>query len=221
MQHNKAIENTHLIELQYFGCVNYINCLFKNTNVGIFSSEGYQKMSFRNRCIVAGSNGLVNLSVPLQNGRGQKAAMKAVRISYKDAWQTQHWRTLTSCYSKSAFFEFYRDGVERFFLEKPVFLFDLNLAILDWLKRVLKFPAVVKVIDNPADIKGEAVVDLRDTWLPKNFQDGFWGGGEKAPILKYFQVFENRIGFQPNLSILDLLFNEGPNAAVRLQNNAL
>jgi hypothetical protein len=93
-----------LIDLQYFACVNYINNLFNATNVEIFVSEGYKKMSFRNRCIVAGSNGLVNLSVPLENGRHQKGLLKDVRISYRDAWQTQQWRTLTSCYSKSAFF---------------------------------------------------------------------------------------------------------------------
>ena len=216
-------DNLYLvIDLQYFACVNYINNLFKNTHVEIFASGSYKKMSFRNRCIVAGSNGLVGLSVPLENGRDQKALFKDVRISYRDAWQTQHWRTLTSCYNKSAFFEHYRDGVEQFFLKKEPFLFDLNLQILAWLKTVLKFPAEIQVLDGPVEVDlQENVTDLRDKWLPKNFQDDFSTGGESPTPLKYFQVFESRIGFQPNLSILDLLFNEGPNAATLLRAHLL
>lgn len=219
MQEKQQYNSSIIIENQFFTCANCINYLFKSTHVTIFSSEAYKKMSFRNRCIVAGSNGLVHLSVPLENGRDQKCLFKDVRISYRDAWQTQHWRTLTSCYNKSAFFEFYRDGVEQFFLKKEAFLFDLDLKIFTWLKGVLKFPAEINVVDGAAGapVKTKAA-DLRDRWLPKNFQGDF-SGNEKSPPLEYFQVFKNRIGFQPNLSILDLLFNEGPNAADLLRDN--
>jgi len=210
MHSNINYNSTIIIENQYFTSINCINYLFKHSHINILLFEPYRKMSFRNRCVVAGSNGLINLSVPVENGRDQKRVYKDVRISYSTDWQKQHWRTLTSCYSKSAFFEFYGPGVEKFFLKKEIFLFDLNLGILDWLKTVLRFKAEIMVMDDELFLKEEtSIVDLRDRWLPKNFQQPAEDGFDK----KYFQVFESRIGFQPNLSILDLLFNEGPNAS--------
>jgi len=207
-----SIENTLIIENQYFATINCINALFKATHINISPSEQYRKMSFRNRCVVAGSNGLINLTVPVQNGRGQKCPFRDVRISYTDAWQKHQWVTLLSCYNKSAFFEFYRDGVEKFFLKKEVFLFDLNLQILHWLKKLLGFKAEIIIRENAEFLQSEGLfTNLADRWLPKNFQQDAGGFTHK-----YFQVFEGRIGFQPNLSILDLLFNEGPNAAALL-----
>lgn len=212
-------KTTIIIDNQYFACINYIKNLFKVSHIVIFSSEPYQKMSFRNRCIVAGSNGLVNLSVPLENGRDQKGSFKDVRISYRDAWQRHQWNTLLSCYNKSAFFEFYRDALEKLFLKKEPFLFDLDISILTWLKEVLHFPAEIEVIEDVAYLEKEmCAVDLRDRWRPKNFQD--ISSNSEFSVPPYFQVFENRIGFQPNLSILDLLFNEGPNASSLLKNSS-
>lgn len=198
-----------IVENQYFPIINYIKILFENTHIIFYSFEAYQKMSFRNRCIVAGSNGLINLSVPVENGRNQKVPFKDIRISYKDGWQKQQWVTLLSCYNKSAFFEFYRDGLEKLFTGKIEFLFDLDLEILQWLKGVLQFTAEIVVLDDPAFLEQRAeITDYRNRWLPKNYDQ---------PALntfaqRYYQVFEERIGFKQNLSILDLLFNEGPNA---------
>lgn len=210
-----------IVENQYFTCINLVKYLFLKTHINIYPFEPYRKMSFRNRCVVAGSNGLVHLSIPVENGRNQKAPFRDVRISYREDWQTHHWRTLTSCYNKSAFFEFYRDGVEKFFLEREVFLFDLNIKILFWLNGALKMDCKIDIVENPPQAEETAFIDLRDRWLPKNFQadDRQNDGKILLPALKYFQVFENRIGFQPNLSILDLLFNEGPNAAALLKDS--
>lgn len=205
-----------MVENQYFPCINWITVLFSNTHINIYSFEQYRKMSFRNRCVVAGSNGPVHLSVPVENGRSQRVPFKDVRISYQQDWQTNHWRTLTSCYNKSAFFEFYRDAVEKFFLKKEVFLFDLDTNILLWLKEVLKADCKIDIVDEPVMEADATLTDVRDKWLPKNFTGDGLGDGNKTwhTSPKYFQVFENKTGFLPNLSILDLLFNEGPNAAM-------
>ncbi len=169
-------------------------------------------MSFRNRCMVAGSNGVVNLSVPLEKGRGQKELMKDVRISHSANWQLQHWRTIESCYSRSPFFEFYRDAVWGLLEKKETFLLDLDLSILEWLKSVLKMQYSLSLTDTYLKEHPPEVIDLRNTEFPKNYQD-------RLPDLRYTQVFEDRIGFVPNLSILDLLFCYGPSAKPLLEQN--
>jgi len=198
-----------LIDNQYFPNIDYIKILFKNTYIIFSAFEAYQKMSFRNRCVVAGSNGLINLSVPVENGRNQKAPFKDVRISYRDGWQKQQWVTLLSCYNKSAFFEFYRDGLEKFFTDRVDFLFDLDLSILLWLKKILQFKAEIVVQEGPdAPLPTGDITDYRNRWMPKNYTQA----GLNTFTHNYYQVFEERIGFKQNLSILDILFNEGPNA---------
>jgi len=207
--------NTNLIiENQYFGSINYINTLFQFSNIIIEQYESYQKMSFRNRCVVVGSNGLVNLSVPLENGRHQKQLMKDVRISYSGNWQAQHLRTIESCYSRSPFFEFYKDGVWALLQKQEVFLLDRNLAILEWLQKALKFPGKISLTDAYLKQYPPEVTDKRNAILPKNFDD-------KPMPFHYTQVFEDRVGFVPNLCILDLLFCCGPGTKSLLQSNKL
>jgi hypothetical protein len=195
------IENI-VIENQSFPLSNWINFLFLKKHIILLSSEGYKKMSFRNRYVVAGSNGVVNLSVPLVNGRNQRVSFNEVKISNSEKWQLTHWRTITSCYNRSPYFEYYKDGLEKFFINRWEFLFEWNLSVLGWLREVLKFPAELIVLDRFP----EGAEDLRDRWLPKNFQ-------QDPVIIKYPQIFEDRTGFQNNLSILDMLFNVGPQAA--------
>lgn len=199
---NENIEQL-IIDNQYFGTVYYIKILFQYSNIKIEQYESYQKMSFRNRCRVAGSNGVVDLSVPLEKGRGQKELMKDVRISHSANWQVQHWRTIESCYSRSPFFEFYRDAVWGLLEKKETFLLDMNMRILEWLQTILKFPAEVSLTDSYHKIYPPGTADLRNTMLPKN-------NHLSATHTRYTQVFEDRIGFIPNLCVLDLLFCCGP-----------
>jgi hypothetical protein len=203
-----------IIDIQYFGTINYINTLFQNTYIEIEKYETFQKMSFRNRCMVAGSNGLVTLSVPLEKGRGQKELLKDVRISYHEYWQSRHWRTIESCYNRAPFFEFYKDGVMNLLHRKDVFLLDLNMAILDWLKQMTGIKSHVSETQSYLKNYPETVIDLRNHFLPKNYL--------KQPMgFQYTQVFEDRIGFAPNLCILDLLFCCGPAAKTFLKDNIL
>ncbi len=201
-----------IIEYQYFGAINYINTLFQFSNIEFEVCESFQKMSFRNRMVLAGSNGLVNLSVPLEKGRDQKQLLKDVRISYSLPWQQQHWRTIESCYNRSPFYEYYRDWLEGFYQRRPVFLLDLNREIMEWLVKQLKLTARFGETAAFEPVYSIDITDYRNRWLPRNFQ-------ENQPIIRYRQVFEDRIGFQPNLSILDLLFCEGPAARLLLSGN--
>ncbi|MDE3235987.1 MAG: WbqC family protein [Bacteroidota bacterium] len=204
-----------IIENQYFGCVNWYSLLFNETNIELDACESWQKMSFRNRCVVAGSNGLIQLTVPLQKGRNQKAQIREIQIDNNHRWQEQHWRTIFSCYGKAPFFEFYEGWLQQFYQKRFDLLFDMNLEIVEWVKKLLKQTVPLNVRVTKLAGTEESVIDYRNRWLPKNFQQG--------EFVKYNQVFEDRIGFQSNLSILDLLFNEGPNTfhVLRQQNGFL
>jgi hypothetical protein len=206
----ELINRKLIIDNQYFGNIDYYKILFQFSNIEIEQYETYQKMSFRNRCMVAGSNGVVGLSVPLEKGRGQRELMKDVRISYADNWQVQHWRTIESCYSRAPFFEFYQDGVADLLRRKETFLLDQNLAILSWFKKILKIPGDISLTDRYLKTYPEEVTDRRNSLLPKNYR-------QSANSPRYTQVFEDRIGFQPNLCILDLLFCCGPRSGEMLQ----
>ncbi|KAI9432801.1 WbqC-like protein family-domain-containing protein [Russula earlei] len=198
--------STLVIENQYFGCVNWTSALFTHTDVKIEQCENYQKMSFRNRCVIGGSNGLIHLTIPVQGGRDKKQLLKDTRIDNRERWQQQHWRSIFSCYGRSPFFEFYRDGIEQFFTKEYVFLNDLNTGILHWLVKVLKIPAHISATESYQLHYPPEVHDYRNRWLPKNFQ-------QQEAAITYNQVFGNETGFQPNLSVLDILCCEGPETA--------
>ena len=211
IKQNKNI-NSLIIDCQYFGTINYIKILFEHSNILIEQYESYQKMSFRNRCMIAGSNGVINLSVPLENGRSQKGLTRDVKISYSTNWQVQHWRSIESAYNRSPYFEFYRDGVWGLLQKEEAFLLDLNLKTLDWLKKALKLPVTISLTDAYRKVYPIDTIDKRNQFLPKNHQNHQVG-------FHYTQVFEDRNGFIPNLSILDLLFCSGPLAKTLLIDN--
>jgi WbqC-like protein family len=223
---------TLLIDLQYFPSIIFYKNLSKYSNIVFEQYETYQKMSFRNRCQIAGAEGLINLSVPLVKGRDQKTLMKEVRISDRQPWQAQHWKTIVSCYNRSPWFEFYRHELEGLYQRRFDFLLDWNRSCFEWSLRVLGLSVPVSLTERyEKEYIDENVTDWRGKILPKNrgrSQDGGItqgseggqneGGGQGGAVKpedqppKYRQVFEERIGFIPNLSVLDLLFCEGKEA---------
>lgn len=201
-----------LIENQYFGSINYYKILFQFSYVEIEQCEYYQKMSFRNRCIVPGANGLIHLSVPLQQGRNQRQIMKDVRVAYRDNWVLQHCRTLEACYNRAPFFEYYREELFGLLEKRPAFLMDLDLSLLHWVLKKFKTDLRIECSEAYRDIPEAGISDARNRILPKNYTEG------EAPV-QYTQVFEDRIGFMPNMSILDLLFCAGPGGINLLKSN--
>jgi hypothetical protein len=191
-----------IVDLQYFPSVNLFKILNKSSNIVFEQYEFFHKMSFRNRCQVAGAEGIINLSVPLQKGRDQRTLVKDVKIAGKDDWQGQHWKTLLSCYSRSPWFEFYRDDLAVLYRQPVHFLVDWNLKCFEYVCRVLPLKPEVGLTDSYTGTYDENTwADWRGKIVPRNRAE--------SPVIKYHQVFEERIGFLPNLSILDLLFCEG------------
>ncbi len=201
---NFNFKNSILTDIQYFGTVNWYKLLFPFLNIKIEQYETYQKMSFRNRTIIAGSNGLINLSVPLEKGRSQKLLLKEVEISYSEKWQELHWRSIKSCYGNSPFFEYYENSLYLQFQKKPKYLLDLNLNLIEWVCPHLKLKSKFELTSMYQTVLTPEIVDFRNILKPNTPLK------EPSEIICYTQVFEDRVGFKPNLSILDLLFCVGP-----------
>jgi len=194
-----------VIESQSFPCVDYFKRVIKSKHVKIEQFDAFQKMSFRNRYVIAGANGLVNLTIPVVGGREQKSLIQEVEIDYSNDWPTKHWRTIVSSYSKSPFFDYYAKQIEKLLFSNEKKLFTFNVNIIIFLFNALKINALLDFTTDFIRIY-EGSEDCRGLFLPKNFQKDT---EDWKP--KYAQVFEDRLGFQSNLSILDLLFCEGPN----------
>jgi hypothetical protein len=198
-----------IVDFQYFGNINYIKKLLQSTNVFFNVSEFFAKSDFSNRCRILGGNGPITLSVPLKKGRNQKAAYREVKISNAEKWQLRHWRSLVSSYNGSPWFHHYKDELAGLYSERFESLIDWDLASLRWIVEKLKLPVAISVIDEmPAISQG----NIRDLRKRTNVDEG----AGSCNAVSYNQVFMEKTGFIPNLSILDLLFCEGPRRSVEL-----
>ena len=198
------------IELQYFPPIISCYALLKSSHIEYRVYESWARQSFRNRMTLAGANGLIELSIPVVGGRNQKAMYQDIRIDHSGDWQVRHWRTIFSAYGKSPWYFQYAAELETLYRVKDEFLVDWNFRCLEWVFRVLK--GIGLKDENTSSSSPGPVEDLRDRILPSNFQDESLG-----PFPRYTQVFEDRIGFQPDLSILDMVFCTGPAAGDKLR----
>ena len=173
--------------------------------------EHFEKLSFRNRYYIATAQGALALSIPLEQGRDQRAVMEDVGISYRQDWQQQHWRTIVSAYSRSPYFSHYEPELQEFFTMRYDRLFDYNLATTHWLMKQVRLTLEERKADNYQKRYEDTIADLR-TLKPK-------AEIAAAEFKPYTQVFADRMGFLPNMSMLDLLFAEGPYALQYLRIN--
>jgi hypothetical protein len=214
---------TLIFDSQYFAPIIFYKISYNFSNIVFEQCETYQKMSFRNRCQIVGAQGVVDLSIPIVGGRSQKGFMRDVRIAEDGGWQVRHWRTILSCYSRSPWFDYYRDGLEALYRKPATFLMDWNQECLEWTFTVLGIrPGIGRTAEYRADYTCGEVTDWRGRLMPRDREN--WGvagpGDVETGMLewpaapRYQQVFEERIGFKPQLSILDLVFCEGK-AAIR------
>jgi WbqC-like protein family len=203
------MQNTAILPLFYLPPVGYFSLLQKlGEDFLIEKHEHLAKQTYRNRASIYSPNGKLDITVPLVKGAKTHTKMKDVRISYDFNWQRLHWLSLESCYRSSAYFEFYEDELSRFYTNKFEFLFDYNLELLEWLNKKLKLNKRFEVTgDYFDDIQPE--LDFRSAMNPKKPED-------MVNNKPYYQVFEDKHQFLPNLSIVDLLFNQGPQARLYL-----
>ncbi len=206
--------NNILLSTAYFAPIHFYSRYIAHQKIYIEQFEHFNKQTFRNRCIILGGNGTIPLVVPVVKGRGKKILIKDLKISYEMDWQRNHWRTIFSAYNSSPYFEYYKDDIYPFFEKKTNYLLDLNQAIHVNICDLLEIENQSQLTKDFETVS-ENTLNFRDTISPKN----------KAQPDKHFQpkeytqVFSEKFGFIPNLSILDLLFNEGPNSYTILENS--
>jgi hypothetical protein len=194
------LPTAYLAPVQYYSKIkNYQSCIIEHF-------ENFPKQTYRSRCNIYSPNGTLTLSIPLLK-RNHRQLIKDIKISYEYDWQKLHWRSLEASYRSSPFFEYYEDDLFPFYHEKkPKFLLDLNAGLHEKILCLLKLKTPIsvtaeytKAYNNTDDFR--ELINPKNTTVDPTF--------EAKP---YYQVFENKHGFIPNLSVVDVLFNQGSRA---------
>ena len=185
-----------ILPVSYFPSVSYLS-LFNRLNVTVEIYENYQRRTFRNKCRIMSANGMSDLVVPLRKGK-TNLNVKDVLIAYDEDWVNNHLRTIRSSYGTAPYFEYYFEEIESILKAKPEYLLELSLSILEFLanKKIIDSYKTSTCYITNEDYKGYDGRIIKDI---------------KADEFEiYQQVFEHKYGFVSNLSILDILFNTGP-----------
>ena len=183
----------------YFPSIQYVKALIKAKETTFTLESNYQKQTYRNRCSIYGANGKLNLTIPIQHTkRDGHQKDSSVKIMWEENWQILHWKSLTSAYRSSPFFEFYEDELKEVFFKQPEKLMDFNIGLL---KCILSFLEIDFSFSFEEDYS--SLSSLEESLINAKKEATI-----NYPI--YQQVFANKHGFIPHLSIVDLLFNLGP-----------
>ena len=207
--------NAVLLSTTYFGPIQWYQKLYRADEAWIEQHEHFVKQTYRSRCIIATTQCTQTLSIPIEHPTSnvQRSTfnvqrIKDIRISNHGNWRHLHWNALQSAYGESPFFEYYEDDLRPFFEKRWTFLFDFNEAIREKLCELLDISPVVRFTEKYVS---DYASDYREAINPKH----------PAPDpdfqpRRYYQVYEAKHGFLPNLSIVDLLFNMGPESVFYL-----
>ncbi|MFT3738257.1 MAG: WbqC family protein [Breznakibacter sp.] len=196
-----------LVSPTYLGPVFQYAHMYRSPHVFVEQHGHYEKKTYRNRAVVMAANGPMALSVPVEKPAGTKTCDKDILLSYDTPWQANHWRTLVSAYQSSPFFEYYADDFEPFYTQRFKYLMDYNLQLMQTVCGNIGLSCGIYLSDTYATSPAD-VLDLRRSVSPRvGCQTD--GHGDYVPQ-PYWQVFKEKFGFTPNLSIVDLLFCMGP-----------
>ena len=200
--------HTLILPVFYLGNIQYWSKLVHQKNIIFNDVENYPKGSYRNRCHIVSSQGLLRLSIPLVGGKHAGQKYTEVKIDQQENWQKKHWQSLHTCYGSAPFFHHYVDKLQAIYNRPFIYLWEWNLNLTKMILSMLPIdqPNICFLSDGEV---AEPRLDLSPFFSPKprfNLTDNAW------IIIGYPQVFENTLGFLPNASILDLIFCQGPYA---------
>ena len=203
-----------LLTTAYMPPVEYFFAIAHSDRVLIEQHEAYQKQSWRSRCRILAAGGPEDLSIPIIKEERRSRPIRDIRIDYSEPWLQHHVRAFAAAYHSSAFYDYYADDLLPILERRPVFLFDLNMELLEKLLELLDLKVPVSLTESFIAPLRSDIFDGRQRIQPKYKGESLLAeyGCEQA----YYQVFVNQMpgqaGFIPNLSILDLLSAEGPDA---------
>ena len=198
----------------FFPNIKYLKHLNNYEKVIIETKESFPKQTFRNRTYILSSNGVINISVPIIKENSYRQTTSEVKICYNDNWNIKAWRTITSAYGKSPYFEYFEDEIKHFFTNKYEKLFDLNLDILFYFKKRFEIETNIILSDNYSNIIPNEI-DFRNKFIPSQKSSN---EKVKGIFQEYIQCFYEKFGFIENLSCIDLLFNTGRESIQYIKN---
>ena len=190
----------------YLAPIQYYSKLSTFDEIRIETTENYQKQTYRNRCLIAVANGTQILTVPIKKPETLKVLTRDIRISNHGNWRHLHWNALVSAYNMSPFFEYYADDFCPFYEKKYTFLIDYNEALQAIICNLLDIKPKIthtEIYEPSVENDFRNVIDPRHPLFDETFT-----------VRPYYQVFREKHGFIPNLSIVDLLFNMGPESVL-------
>ena len=212
----------------YLPPVEWFTKLYGYERVWVEQYDNYEKQTYRNRCIIDSPNGPLPLSLPVEKTTEGKCLMKDIRISDHNHWRTIHWHALESSYLTSPFFEYYQDDFRPFYERKWSFLIDFNEALvekccelIDLQPNIQRTPSYQPNAQCPmlnaqwSMVNGQWSMDFRPSIHPKHD----YSADKEFVATPYYQVFQHKHGFLPNLSIVDLIFNMGPESLLVLRDS--
>ncbi|MGL4851155.1 MAG: WbqC family protein [Phocaeicola sp.] len=206
---NKSV----LLTSAYLAPVSYYAKLYAYQQAFVEQYDHYVKQTYRNRCTIAAANGMLSLTIPTEKSEGGKCLMKDVRISEHGNWRHTHWNALVAAYRNTPFFEYYADDFKEIYERKIPFLIDLNEAFCELTCQLIDIqPTVLRTESYELECV-ENQVDYRELIHPKHPLDA----DVEFLAKPYYQVFQEKHGFLPNMSIVDLLFNMGPESLLVLR----
>jgi hypothetical protein len=185
----------------YFSPISQYHAILNSNSITFEVEDNYQKQTYRNRCYIYGANGKQLLNIPVSIPKSSKKTKSKDILVENSNWQKQHYKSFEAAYNHSPFFEFYKDDLQKIFSKKYTYLLDVNLDSFNFIKNALELPIEYKFSKTYEENKPNDFRDLADS--KKKVEISF---------LSYIQMFDQKFGFLKNLSILDLLFMEGPNS---------
>lgn len=204
-----------VIDAQYFGPTQYFSKFLLHPNLVLDDQERFRKQSFRNRCEILNPQGRQSLIVPVSSGKNQSTT-KELRISYDSNWPRHHRQAILSAYGKAPFFEHYWPEVGKLLEIRAEFLFDLNYLVTKECLRMLKIDCPLGKRSDSIVNSASSVLELNGLVHPKPHKTVQDPRFNPKPYLQCFPTQAGGNGFESNLSVLDLLFNEGPSARTTL-----
>lgn len=193
--------STVLLSSCYLAPIVYFRALARANSAAIEVNDNYQKQSYRNRCHIAGANGRLSLSIPVEKPSSTRCAVKDIRIADHGNWRHLHWHAIVSAYNSTPFFQYYEDDFRPFYEKRFNFLHDFNEGLRQLVCGLIGIETTVSFTTEYQTTTAQGTLDLREIIHPKKKY------GEV--IHPYYQVFSAKHGFIPHLSIVDLLFNMG------------